>query len=143
MARHESDGGEHLVVAAGGAKSSSDTSGSKRCTMERSLERPWRRGTMVTQRVTTRVEFLVRTLKVTSEELEPDLHLISQEARTEWTALQSAWSSDSRLREGVTVPTEEQFEELEKKVRRFRDIVRGLRQDRRSGWWAGIWVVGA
>ena len=77
-------------------------------------------------RVTARLEQLVRALRRISEEIEPELHLVSQEARDEWRALQFTWLSDEQLREGTTGFTEDQLEAISAKVHRFRNIVQSL-----------------
>jgi hypothetical protein len=76
-------------------------------------------------RVTARLEQLVRALRWISEEIEPELHLVSQEARDEWRALQCTWLSDE-LREGTTGFTEDQLGAISAKVHRFRNIVQSL-----------------
>ena len=83
-------------------------------------------GTMTRHRLTTAIVRLVRELRSISEEIEPELHLVSQAARDEWTSLQSTWPSDSDLREGATALTEDQLEAISAKVRRFRNIVHSL-----------------
>jgi hypothetical protein len=76
--------------------------------------------------MTTRTDRLVLALQGMSDEIEPKLHLVSHEARDEWRSVQGTWLSDSQLRRGGVGLTEGQLEAIEAKVRRFRDIVRGL-----------------
>ena len=76
--------------------------------------------------VTPKVERVVRDLRAISREIEPQMHLVSQAARDEWTAVQAAWPSDEDLRQGTTALTEDELEDLEIKVRRFRGIVQSL-----------------
>jgi hypothetical protein len=76
--------------------------------------------------MTTRTEGLVLTLQRMSDEIEPKLHLVSHEARAEWRSVQVNWLADGQLHAGANGLTESQLEALEAKVRRFRDIVRGL-----------------
>jgi hypothetical protein len=83
-------------------------------------------GTMMRNRVTARIERLVRALRMMSDEIEPELHLVSQAARDEWRSLQCTWPSDSELREGAIGLTEDQVEAISAKVRRFRTIVHSL-----------------
>jgi hypothetical protein len=68
-----------------------------------------------------------------SAEIEPELHLVSQAARDEWTAQQRAWPSDIQLREGTIALTETELGRIEAKVRRFRDIVRSLAPRKNAG----------
>jgi len=76
--------------------------------------------------VTARMERLVLTLREMSQEIEPELHVVSQMARDEWRSLQSTWPSESQLRAGTTGLTEEQLTAIAAKARRFKDIVHGL-----------------
>jgi hypothetical protein len=76
--------------------------------------------------VTARMERLVLTLREMSQEIEPELHVVSQMARDEWRSLQGTWPSESQLREGTMELTEEQLEAIAAKARRFKDIVHGL-----------------
>jgi hypothetical protein len=82
---------------------------------------------------------LARTLATIGEEIEPDLHLVSQAALDEWRTLQSRWrpagagEQGEQGEQGEKVGpdpspdlSEEEFEALEAKARRFRDIVRSL-----------------
>lgn len=78
--------------------------------------------------MTTRTERLVLALQGMSDEIEPKLHLVSHEARDEWRSVQGKWVSDGQLRGSAAGLTEGQLEAIEAKVRRFRDIVRGLPQ---------------
>jgi hypothetical protein len=75
---------------------------------------------------TTRTERLVLALQGMSDEIEPKLHLVSHEALDEWRSVQGKWLSDGQRRGDAIGLTEGQLEALEAKVRRFRDIVRGL-----------------
>jgi plasmid maintenance system antidote protein VapI len=76
--------------------------------------------------VTARVERLVCALRAISQEIAPHIHLVSQAARDEWTAVQAAWPSDEDLRKGTTALTEGELEDVAIKVRRFRGIVQGM-----------------
>jgi hypothetical protein len=76
--------------------------------------------------VTARMERLVLALREMSQEIEPELHVVSQLARDEWRSLQGTWPSESQLREGTTRFTEEELETIAAKAQRFRDIVHGL-----------------
>ena len=80
----------------------------------------------MTNGVMARVERLVLPLREMSQEIEPDLHVVTHVTRHEWRALQATWPSDSQLREGTTELTEEQLEAIVAKTRRFKDIVHGL-----------------
>ena len=80
----------------------------------------------MTNGVAARMERLVLTLRKMSQEIEPELHVVSQMARDEWRSLQGTWPSESQLREGTTGFTEEQLEAIAVKARRFKDIVHGL-----------------
>jgi hypothetical protein len=80
----------------------------------------------MTNSVMARIERLVLALREMSEEIEPELRVISPVARQEWRALQGTWPSDSQLREGTPGLTEEQLETLVAKTRRFKSIVHGL-----------------
>ncbi len=83
--------------------------------------------------VAVRMERLVLTLRELSQEIEPELHVISQMARDEWRSLQGTWPSDRELREGATGLTEERLETIVAKARRFTEIVHALAsRDRRS-----------
>jgi hypothetical protein len=72
------------------------------------------------------MERLVLTLREMSQEIEPQLHVISQMARDEWRSLQGTWPSDRQLREGATGLTEERLETIVAKARRFKEIVHAL-----------------
>jgi hypothetical protein len=76
--------------------------------------------------VTPKVERLVHDLRAISQEIEPQIHLVSQAARDEWTALQASWPSEEDLREGTTALPESEFRYIEIKVRRFQRIVQNL-----------------
>jgi hypothetical protein len=73
---------------------------------------------------------LARTLATIGEEIEPELHLVSQAALDEWRTLQSRWRPTGDGEQVGPDPSpdlsEEEFEALEAKARRFRDIVRSL-----------------
>jgi hypothetical protein len=81
---------------------------------------------------------LARTLATIGEEIEPELHLVSQAALDEWRTLQSRWRLMGEKDGGdggkvgpdpsqdLSELSEEEFEALEAKARRFRDIVRSL-----------------
>jgi hypothetical protein len=75
---------------------------------------------------TAKMKGLVRTLRAISQEIEPQVQLISQAARDEWSAVQAVWPSDEELREGTTALTEGELDAIEVKVRRFRGIVQSL-----------------
>jgi hypothetical protein len=75
---------------------------------------------------TAKMKGLVRTLRAISLEIEPQVQLVSQAARDEWSAPQAVWPSDEELREGTTALAEGELEAIEVKVRRFREIVQGL-----------------
>jgi hypothetical protein len=76
--------------------------------------------------VTAKVEQIVRTVIELGHEIEPHLHLVSQAARDEWTALQNSLPAPEQLQAGAIALTETELEIVEAKVRRFRDIVRAL-----------------
>jgi hypothetical protein len=76
--------------------------------------------------VSVRMERLVLTLREMSQEIEPELHAISQMARDEWRSLQGTWPSDRQLREGAAGLTEERLEAIVTKTRRFKEIVHAL-----------------
>jgi hypothetical protein len=86
----------------------------------------------MTNGVTATMERLVSTLREVSEEIEPELHAVSQMARDEWRSLQGTWLSEGQLREGTTGVTEEQLEAIAAKARRFKDIVHDLASSRPS-----------
>ncbi len=79
----------------------------------------------MTNNVTARIERLVLALREMSQEIEPELHVVSGVTRHEWRALQGTWPSDGQLRAGTSGLTEEQLEAIVAKTRRFRDIVHG------------------
>jgi hypothetical protein len=76
--------------------------------------------------ISTSAAELARTLARIGEEIEPELHLVSQAARDEWRTLRSRWGSDSTGEKIEPALKDEDIEALEAKARRFRDIVRGL-----------------
>jgi hypothetical protein len=80
----------------------------------------------MTNGVAARMERLVLTLREMSQEIEPELHVVSQMARDEWRSLQGTWPSERQLREGTKGFTEEQLEAILVKAQRFKDIVHGL-----------------
>jgi hypothetical protein len=86
-------------------------------------------GPAAKHRVTPALERRVRELRNMGEEIEPELHLVSVDARREWNALQASWPSDSELREGAIALSEERLTTIEAKARRFRDIIRAKRVD--------------
>jgi hypothetical protein len=91
----------------------------------------------MTNDVTARMERLVLTLREMSQEIEPELHVVSQMARDEWRSLQGTWLSERHLREGTTGLTAEELEAIATKARRFKDIVHGLASSRLSDTQAG------
>jgi hypothetical protein len=76
--------------------------------------------------VTTKVEQILRTVIELGHEIEPHLHLVSQAALDEWSALQNSLPAPEQLQAGAIALTEPELEVVEAKVRRFRDIVRAL-----------------
>lgn len=82
--------------------------------------------------VSVRMERLMLTLREMSQEIEPELHAISQMARDEWRSLQSTLPSDGQLRDGATGLTEERLETIVAKARRFKEIVHALASRRPS-----------
>jgi hypothetical protein len=79
-----------------------------------------------------RMQRLVLVLREMCQQIEPELHVVSGLARSEWRYLQAMWPSDSQLREGTAELNEEQLEEIVAKARRFTDIVHGLASNLRA-----------
>jgi hypothetical protein len=73
------------------------------------------------------VERTLEVLEGLREDARDLLHLASPAAREEWLKVESRFPSPEELREGYIALSQEELDEIQAKVRRFRDILSAAR----------------
>ena len=81
-------------------------------------------------KVTPRTHDIVGELNQLAVQVLPHLGVASSAARAEWDAVRALWPSDDDLRQGTMALSDVDLEWIAAKVRRFGEILRGLRFNR-------------